>query len=351
MNNLLKLALIISIFFSVANSVSAGEENSSQQNAVDNKKEGTSVQSTQQEKNDNSKSGDKQLQQNQQDKNNPKAKTKNESQNNQPSKVEKILQPPNSAETNNQKTLTITDLFLYIDLPISTTLLLLWFFSQNKQQKQIKELAKNQNKIISKFNQLNELDNKLNNLDRINRQIIEKITDSEVRLSELLSKQQVKHLVNNHNNIGLHSDRSPPEQLHYQSDKSNLNLITVINNIPQFVEIYNRNKYFISDEVIATVAETQESLNQKHLDNSNTITLENTTKKKYWIIEEDDVYYLIPHAKIKIDEYNIKSFESIFECISFHPEYSDFKLVKPAIVFNDDDRAWKLERKGRIEFI
>ena len=241
------------------------------------------------------------------------------------------------------KSLSENDSLIFVDLPIAVILLLLWFLSQKKQQQQIDKLTNNQNRISSNFNQFNEINNKLNNLDRKNHQIIEKIQDnnqknidSEVRLRELLSKQQFNQSANYHNS-------STP-------DISNLNSIAIVDKVSQLVENYNQNKNSISDKAKAMVTETQVSLNQRRSGNSNTVTLENTTQKKYWILEENNDYYLIPHAQIKFDEFNITTLESLFDCTNFTPEYSDFKLVKLAKVSQLSSETWQLETKGKLEF-
>jgi hypothetical protein len=233
-----------------------------------------------------------------------------------------------------------------LDLPIFITSLsffIFWCFDKKQQQSKFDELKKHQTDIISKLNQFNDINSKLNNLDKINRQIIEKIQennqksiDSEVRLRELISKQQFNQSVNYHNSL--------------TSDISHFNSTAIVDKISQLVATYNQDKTSLSNEAIATVAETQESLNQKRLGNNDTVTLENTSQKKYCIIEEDNDYYLIPHAKIKIDEYNIKTLESLFDCIHFTSEYSSFQLVKPAKVSSLDSELWQLEEKGKLEF-
>jgi predicted oxidoreductase (fatty acid repression mutant protein) len=116
------------------------------------------------------------------------------------------------------------------------------------------------------------------------------------------------------------------------------------------VETYNQDKNSISDKAKAMVAETQTSLNQRRSGSSDIVALENTTQKKYWIIEEDNDYYLVPHAKIKIDEYNKTTLESLFDCTNFTSEYSDFQLVKPAKVSQTDSETWQLEKKGKLDF-
>jgi hypothetical protein len=249
---------------------------------------------------------------------------------------------------------------LQLDLPIFTTLIILfisWYVNKNQQQKQLNDLVNNQNKILGKLNQLNELDNKFNNLDGIQRQIIkqvqennQKITDSEISLREHLNKYQVSQSINYRSNADLYSNNDSYQQFSQQPDEYSLNPIAIVDNIPKFIETYNLDKNSLSVKVIATVAETQESLNQRRSGNSDTVTLENTTQKKYWIVEEDSNYYLIPHAKIKIDEYNIKTLESLFDCINFISEYSDFQFVQPAKVSQLYSESWQLEQKGKLEF-
>ena len=126
---------------------------------------------------------------------------------------------------------------------------------------------------------------------------------------------------------------------------------TKTNHIFKLIESYNQDKNSISDKVKAMVRETEASLNQRRSGNSDTVTLENTTQKKFWIIEEDNNYYLILHAKINIDEYNRAILESLFDCTNFTLEYSDFQLIQPAKVFQLSSETWQLDKKGKIEFI
>ncbi|MBW4533131.1 MAG: hypothetical protein KME09_04265 [Pleurocapsa minor HA4230-MV1] len=330
-NCLSKLALIISIFLNIANSVSAQDSTLSPLPTTENTTLPSSTNSNisnptpsldtpEEQKPDIS----EQLTQIQKDLNDSGLKEINQSLNNKD-----FFSKKNS--------------LIFIDLPILAILLLLWFLTQNKQQKQIKELTKNQNKIISKFNQLSELDNQLSNLDRTSRQIIEKIQDSnqrnidsEIRLRELFSKQQFNQSVNYHNSL--------------TSDISHLNSIVVVDKVSQFVETYNQNKNSICDNAKTLVAERQVSLNQRRSGSANVVTLENTTQKKYCIIEEENNYYLIPHTKIKFDEFNKSTLESLFDCANLTSDYHNFQLVKPAKVSQIDSEIWQLEEKGKLNF-
>jgi hypothetical protein len=328
-NSLLKLTLIFSIIFGVVNSVSA----------QDSKLPTQTEDSAKKIKNSNTSDPT------------PSPEDQKSDISEQLNQIKKDLDDSGLKEIN--QSLNKKDFFskksslIFIDLPILATLLLLWFLTQSKQQKQIKELTKNQNKIISKFNQLSEFDNKLSNLDRISRQIIEKIQDGNqrnidlgVRLHELLSDQQVNHSINDRNSLDFNSN----------TNFYSLNSVAIVDKISQFIESYNQDKNSISDKVKAMVAETQASLNQRRSGSNNIVTLENTTQKKYCVIELDNDYYLVPHAKIKIDEYNRTTLESLFDCTNFTSEYSDFQLVKPAKVSQLSSETWQLEEKGQLDF-
>ncbi len=343
-NSLLKLALIISIFFRIANSLSAQEGGPSQQTLNDEQSQGTSAQSTKKENNDSPTLEENQSQQNQQ---NEKFQTRSKDQLSEPKISEQLTQLKKDLDNSLTKKIYIKNSLIFIDLPILATLLLLWFLTQNKQKQQIEQLTKNQNKIIGNFNQFNEVNNKLNNLDKINRQIIEKIQDnnqknidSEVRLRELLSNQQVNYSISDRNSLDFNSN----------TNFYSLNSIAIVDKVLQFVETYNQDKNSISDKAKFMVAETQASLNQRRSGNSNVVTLENTTQKKYCIIEEDNNNYLVPHAKIKFDDFNKSTLESLFDCSNFTAEYSDFQLVKPAKVSPLPSETWQLEEKGKLDF-
>lgn len=326
-NNLLKVTLIFGIALSAVNSISV--------NVVAQPESGTGKTNNSNNSNQQNESKDTSTE--------TPNDIKSSEENSESTKSSGTTESEKQKATDDQKMLTIKDILLFINLPILTTLLLLWFLTQKQQQEQIDRLTKNQNKIISNFSQFNEITNKLNNLDKINSQIIGKIQDSdqknldsEVRLREFLSKQQFNQSVNYHNSL--------------TSDISNLNSIAIVDKISQFVETYNQDKNSIADKAKAMVAETQASLNQRRSGNSDTVTLENTTQKKYCVIEEDNDYYLIPHAKIKIDEYNRTTLESLFNCTNFTSEYSDFQLVKLAKVSQLSSETWQLEEKGQLDF-
>ena len=253
-------------------------------------------------------------------------------------------------------------LFAIIDLPILALLLTLWFLDRKEQKQKFDHLINGQIKIDRKLKQLDKITLKLEDLDKLQNKIAKDIEqnkqviiDSRIKLLAAFEKKQSKRSVNSNGNTDIRSNNYHnvsdfnKEPAEHQLDKHSHNQVAVIEKIPQFVDTYNLDKKFLSDEVIATVSATETSLNERRLGKSDILTLEPTTQKKYWIVQEDD-YYLVPHAKIKIDEYNKTTLESLFECINFSSDYEDFHLIEPAKVSLLESELWQLEKKGKLEF-
>lgn len=52
------------------------------------------------------------------------------------------------------------------------------------------------------------------------------------------------------------------------------------------VKTYNQDKLFLANKAIATVVETEESLNQRRSGNSDIVTLENTSQKNIGLLKK-----------------------------------------------------------------
>lgn len=369
-NSLLKFLIIFSIFLAIINSVSANQEESIQQETQITKegKEGSNQPVTQKSNNQHT------LKQTDRATSEDTQKTiQNYSQKETETQLEQTQQElintlkssssDKSQQNNEDKSFfSLIDSLIYIDLPIVLVLLLLWLLNKNQQQKQTNNL----NRVINNLNKLNAIEQQANTLTSIQNEIIKlqknnrELINSQEMLVEsfnkLQSNQPVKHnfFINpasfDYSSSNLDSDQFNIHQSNYQSDNSDLNSIGIVDKIPKFVETYNQDKNSLSDKAIGTVAETQESLNQRRLGNSGTVTLKNTSQKKYWIVEEDSNYYLIPYAKINIDEYNLTTLEKLFECIDFTFNYKNFELVRPAKVTPLPSELWQLEEKGKLQF-
>ena len=354
-NNIFKLILIFGVTFSATNSAWANdnasntlEESSAKNQELPNNEkksasDGSSApqQTTNQESNLN----------NREDAEAFEAKEQSETNN-----------PENSTSQEFLTLKNILFLFAIIDLPILALLLTLWFLS-NKEQKQVfNHLIKNQNTIGSKLKQLEKITSKLEESDNSQNKIIKEIEEnkqeiinSRIELLSAFENKQSEHPINSNGNSHVASNNHNSsftlvkEPTEHKLDIPSHNSVAIAEKIPQFVDKYNLDKKSLSNEAIATVSATETSLNERRLGKSDILTLEPTPQKKYWIVKDKD-YYLVPHAKIKIDEYNKTTLESLFECINFSPNYKDLHLIEPAKVSQINSESWQLEKKGKLEF-
>ena len=257
-----------------------------------------------------------------------------------------------------EQSLTIKDFIILgviIDLPILIILLVFAYLNKKQQQKQlkkIKELEIISNQITSQTNTIKSILSEIYKLQKSNQEIGSSQAMLFEAFNQLQSNQPVSQESHIHSHLNYDSLSEPLNryQSNHQPNNSDFNSVAVVDKISQFVDNYNQNKNLSSEQIIATVTSTQENVEQRRSGHSDTITLGKTNKKKYWIIELDSNYYLIPHADIKIDEYNIKTLESLFDCINFTAEYSSFNLIQPAKVSEVSSESWQLEEKGKLEF-
>lgn len=56
---------------------------------------------------------------------------------------------------------------------------------------------------------------------------------------------------------------------------------------------------------------------------------------------------------MRISEYRYQDIQALFECYDYQPDYSSFKLVKPAklISLATEEQKWIVEELGIIKFI
>lgn len=77
----------------------------------------------------------------------------------------------------------------------------------------------------------------------------------------------------------------------------------------------------------------------------------NDRKGKYWIVNWQNIYCLIPKEKTYINQYQYGNFQRVFDCQNYQETHLDFEVLEPATVFKSDGETWNLERKGKIKFI
>jgi hypothetical protein len=122
--------------------------------------------------------------------------------------------------------------------------------------------------------------------------------------------------------------------------------------VTELITIYNQNRNSLSKHS-TEVSETEESINQRRLGIYQTAILEKVSKGKgsYWIINKQGIDYLVPKGNIKINEYNYKTVESLFNCQGYQPGVSgNFILVKPAQVTSISQQTWEIVDYGVLKF-
>ncbi len=151
---------------------------------------------------------------------------------------------------------------------------------------------------------------------------------------------------NNHNDLSALQENA----LCYETEQSEFSQ-TIDIQIPHFVETYNRDKNSFNEFIISTVIETEESRDNRLAGRSEEVFLSNTSKGKYWIVEENNNFYLVPHAKISINEHNKRyTIDNLFECDESSSGDYNFKLIRPAKVSKVNSELWQLEKKGKLDF-
>ena len=119
---------------------------------------------------------------------------------------------------------------------------------------------------------------------------------------------------------------------------------------PQFVSSYNQDNCSLSNNA-TTVTETKESMEQRDQIGNKPIIFEENRRGNYWILKENIDEYMVPRYKIKINEHNLNTVKNLFECQKYRPEYSGFRLIKPAKVSaTSTGKTWRLVEPGILQF-
>jgi hypothetical protein len=167
-------------------------------------------------------------------------------------------------------------------------------------------------------------------------------------------------------NINSNSNTSPPERMtdyevnqNYQIQPEDISQQPSENEPDAFSEIpwlrsYNQDPESLS-QYATEVSVTEENINQRRLGTNQPVILENSRRGKgnYWILSKSNTeFYLVPKAYLKINQYNIATVQTLFECIKEQEgNYnSKFILLQPAIVSPVEQEKWQLIKLGVLQF-
>jgi hypothetical protein len=123
--------------------------------------------------------------------------------------------------------------------------------------------------------------------------------------------------------------------------------------IINLVNIYNNNSKSLSSNILE-VSETCQSIDNRRLGYNQPVALEKVSRNKgiAWVINIDGSDYLVPKPKLKINEYNYETIESLFICHGYESGVSyEFILIKPAkLLAQEKGERWELSEKGELRF-
>ncbi|MEL4893909.1 hypothetical protein [Crocosphaera sp. Alani8] len=100
------------------------------------------------------------------------------------------------------------------------------------------------------------------------------------------------------------------------------------------------------------VSETEKSSTDRRLGKSKIVILEKKLRGNYLVYTEGMNTYLIPSNNLRVNQYNYKTIEALFECRNYRPNYSsNFQVIQPAMVNSiSSDNSWQLQERGVLEF-
>jgi hypothetical protein len=100
------------------------------------------------------------------------------------------------------------------------------------------------------------------------------------------------------------------------------------------------------------VSEDADNLQKRWSGDHQEIILGEDRSGNYWLFNEDSTIYLIPSPKLKVNDMNMRTAGSLFDCNNYTPGYQSMTIIRPAIVSSQlgANERWKLEQKGILEF-
>ena len=180
----------------------------------------------------------------------------------------------------------------------------------------------------------------------------ERISELEDKLKVTQSNQQpINYLKKTQQSYNLEPKFNPFNQI---DNLSQSEVVQPLENLTyiELVNTYNTNPKLLEQTAIK-VSEPTDSINRRHSDSSQKIVLERANNSNYWVIHDVGIdCWLLPKSRLRIDQFRYETTKALFECHGYQPEYSTFKLIKPAKVvpLSSDEQTWQLEEPGILEF-
>jgi Sec-independent protein translocase protein TatA len=269
--------------------------------------------------------------------------------------VEELFKEVENIKKDNQRFKLI-----FIISAVFGVVLIVFAFEKNRRMSQKFGKGLNQENQNALSNISNDFKNNLDDLKKeqntINKQIEQTIRTTEETLGDRINKiestistsrKNQGQGLDNSSYFGVKQQQQPndsmggsvtPKSSYSQSQSSNNNT-------------YSHTLSLVISNAIE-VSETEQSTSDRRLGKSKIVVLEKKRRGNYLVYKDGDYECLIPSENLRINEYNYKTIEALFECLNYNPNSSnDFQLTKPTVVNTiSSGESWQLQQRGVLQF-
>ncbi len=187
----------------------------------------------------------------------------------------------------------------------------------------------------------------------------------EKKVEEILNQvlgNKIQEIINNH--LQLTKPYQNTQEIPKPDDRDSDEIIDEfpLNNYEKSTEIVLSQEekdlaqiytYKVSDlmQYVTEVSETGASISNRR-DGQKSAIFKKEKRGNYWIITVEERHYLVPSKKLKINEYNYDTAQTLFECRGYQPGKSEnFTLKKPGKISPSRVKdEYQLEEPGILEF-
>jgi hypothetical protein len=116
---------------------------------------------------------------------------------------------------------------------------------------------------------------------------------------------------------------------------------------------YNSNPLEIPNSLrdrAINVSIDEETFSRLRDGNESNIAFKPDRKGNYLIITRGGYRYLVPNKQRKIITHIYAVTKAVYKCDGYSESYKDFRLIKPALVYEELIDCWKLSQQGILEF-
>ena len=246
-------------------------------------------------------------------------------------------QSPNPSSTNINDNINQIKIWVFLSyfislLALGISIYLLSWKNNQKDSKQAESELNQLKQLPSRLTKVqNELEQLKNELNQLRSQPQMEVGNQENFPTEIENiKYQIKQI---------------EEKINFINEKIKLTKNTL-------VEIYNHEPNRLLPYIIE-VEESEITIYQRRTASNVSPVLIKSKRNKgiYWIIEIQETLYLVPKAKLKVNEFVLITIEYLFDCQNYQEGDSEnFTLDKPAEVVSSGGESWELKEKGILQF-